>query len=188
MTRVLHTLAELDEELAVLAVLQHQSFEQWMARRNSFRFHEDVSGLPSDPFSPEYRQAQVDLYCSITGQTSYDPWKAEPVYVHFDHAIDPYPYPFFTKEPAHIGNHFLQLGHIMHAMKEANPTAKSVIEYGCGSGFFTIMIAASGYDVTAVDINADCLRVLDALADARKLKVRPSTVPFCKRRMIKSTT
>jgi hypothetical protein len=32
------------------------------ARRWSFRFDEDTGRLPADAFSPEYRQAQLDLY------------------------------------------------------------------------------------------------------------------------------
>src|SRR5262249_48658565 len=40
------------------------------------------------------------------------------------------------------------------------------------SGFFTVKFAQCGLDVTAVDINRDNLAVLEALAAARKLKVR----------------
>jgi SAM-dependent methyltransferase len=92
--------------------------------------------------------------------------------IAFDQAIDPYPYPFITRHPEHIGNHFLQLGHILREMQFAHPSGRRLLEYGCGSGFFTVMIAASGYDVTAVDINADALKVLDALAATRKLTVK----------------
>ena len=171
-TTLLHSAAELDAEIVRLEALQQRSFAEWAAARHAIRFHEDVTSLPADPFSPEYRQSQIDLYSRITGRDGYNPWTSEPVEIAFEQAIDPYPYPFNTKHPEHIGNHFLQLGHILRELQAAHPTGRRLIEYGCGSGFFTVMIAASGYDVTAVDINADALKALDALAAARKLPVK----------------
>lgn len=171
-TRVIHSTIELDAEIARLETVQLRSFEEWAAARHAICFYEDVSRLPGDPFSPEYREAQIDLYKRLASREDYDPWTSEPVAIVFEQAIDPYPYPFITKHPEHIGNHFLQLGHILREMHAAHPNGRHLIEYGCGSGFFTVMFAASGYDVTAVDINDDGLKVLDALAATRKLKVR----------------
>lgn len=169
---LLHSTAELDAEIARLKIVWLRSFEEWAVARHAIRFHEDVSALPTDPFSPEYKAAQLDLYKTITGKSDYDPWTSEPVEIGLEHLTDPYPYPFFTKHPAHIGNHFLQLGHILRELHAAHPTGRRLIEYGCGSGFFTVMIAASGYDVTAVDINSEALGGLNILAATRKLTVK----------------
>jgi SAM-dependent methyltransferase len=171
-TRILYSPGDLDSEIASLNAMQGRSFEEWAAACHRIRFHEDVSLLPADPFSPAYRATQIALYHHVSGRPTYDPWTSEDVGIPFEQAIDPYPYPFLTKHPAHIGNHFIQLGHILLELAAAHPRGRKLVEYGCGTGFFTLMIAASGYDVTAIDINADALRVLDQLAATRKLKIR----------------
>jgi SAM-dependent methyltransferase len=101
----------------------------------------------------------------------YDARQAEPIPIILEQGIDPHPYPFSTKHAEHIGNHFLLLGHTLRLIGQEAPSAKTVLEYGCGSGFTTINLAASGFDMTAVDINADALKVVNALATARKLVV-----------------
>lgn len=172
MPRVLTNVSELDVAIEQLEEAGRRSPQERTALCNALTFREDTARLPNDPFSPAYRQAQLDLYGTISGVGDYDPWKAEPTPIIFEQALDPYPYPFITKDPEHIGNQLLQLGHILRAMKAANAAGRSVIEYGCGTGFITTIIAASGFDVTAVDINADALKVLEALAATRKLSVR----------------
>jgi hypothetical protein len=138
MTKILSSVAELDREIAALAGLP---FGEWAARRWSFRFDEDTGRLPADPFSPEYRQVQLDLYKKITQKDHYDAWTSEPIPLLFEQNIDPYPYPYITRDAEHVGNYFIATGHILHAVKAAKPSG-SVLHYGCGTGFTTLPIAA----------------------------------------------
>src|SRR5947209_17734653 len=119
----------------------------------------------------EYREAQLELDNQIAGVSSYNPWNSEPVPISIPESVDPHPFPFSTKDPEHIGNHLIAMGHILRIFNETHPKARTVLEYGCGIGFTTIFLAASGYDVTAVDINAEALAVLDVLAQTRRLTV-----------------
>jgi SAM-dependent methyltransferase len=170
--RLLTSLRELDEEIDRLRELERRSFSDWLRARSAFRLHEDVRRLPADPLSPEYRATQIALYHEIAGVHEYNPWTAEPVPISVPDSIDPHPFPFSTRDAELIGGHLVALGHIMRTLwKLRSGTGVNVLEYGCGTGFTTIMLAASGYKMTAVDINADALRVIDAIAAARGLGV-----------------
>jgi SAM-dependent methyltransferase len=168
--QILHTLQELDERIDLLRQNLHD-FAKFSPLRFGFAYHEDKSQLPADPYSAEYRQVQLELYKTISGRASYEPWQSEPIRILLEQAVDPHPYPFLTKHAQHIGNHFLLLGHTLRLIGQQVPSAKTVLDYGCGSGFTTINLAASGFDVTAVDINAEALKVVDVLAATRKLSV-----------------
>jgi SAM-dependent methyltransferase len=112
------------------------------------------------------------LYANISGQVGYNPWLVEPIPLDVDNNVDPYFFPFNTKNPDHIGNHLVAVGHILKALSPGPSAGKTVLEYGCGNGFTTIFLATAGYDVTAVDINADALKVLGRLSARRGLNVR----------------
>ena len=170
-TRVITSIEELDAEIEEHDRLPDGSLEQFN-RRNAFYFRESVEDLPEDPLSPEYRMRQVDLYYSLTGKGDYNPWASEPIRIVVEHSLDPHPFPFSTKDPDCIGSHLIAVGHILLALKDVQPhKGASILEYGCGTGFTTILLAASGYDITAVDINAEALQVVDRLAETRGLSL-----------------
>ena len=170
--RVVRNVPELDAEIEHLRELERRSFSEWLRARASFRFQEDIKALPSDPFSSAYRLAQMELYEQIAGVTGYNPWKAEPVPISVKDAVDPHPFPFSTQDGELIGGHMVAIGNILRTMWGIKPGGgHRILEYGCGTGFSTITLAASRYQVTAVDINADALKVIDTLAAARGLKV-----------------
>jgi SAM-dependent methyltransferase len=168
--RVAHTPAELDAEIDRLRTLP---FSEWLRARATFTFHEDLETLPPDPLSPAYRDAQLALYATISGTAGYDPWAAEPYEIPLADHIDPSPYPFNTGNGELIGGHLIEMGHLMRALFRAQPGAgHTLLEYGCGTGITTAFLAAARYQVTAVDINADALRIVDAIAADRRLTVR----------------
>jgi 2-polyprenyl-3-methyl-5-hydroxy-6-metoxy-1,4-benzoquinol methylase len=170
--RVIQSLAELDEEIARLRDLEQRSFSDWLRARSAFRMAEDLSRLPANPLSPEYRAAQTELYYELAGVHEYNPWRAEPIPISVPDSVDPHPFPFSTRDAELIGGHFVALGHILRTLWSLRPGGgHRILEYGCGTGFTTIMLAASGYEMTAVDINASALRVIDALAERRGLAV-----------------
>jgi SAM-dependent methyltransferase len=170
-TRVL-SIDEFDTEAIDLSVIDQFSPDLFK-RCASFHLFEDLQELPDDPFSDEYRDRQISLYRNISGKDgSYNPWKSEPISIVVEHSLDPHPFPFSTGDTDFIGCHFIALGHILRAIKAAHPgPGARVLEYGCGTGFTTIFLAASKLDMTAVDINSEALQVVDRLAQARKLSV-----------------
>jgi len=171
-SRVVRTIPELDAEIERLRELQQRSFSEWLRARMSFRFEEDVAVLPPDPLSDDYKAAQLKLYGQIAGVTEYNPWIAEPIPIYLPDAIDPHPFPFSTRDGELIAGHLSGLARIMQTLWKVRPAGGlSVLEYGCGTGFTTLLLAASGYKMTAVDINADVLRVIDATAATRSLKI-----------------
>lgn len=170
-TRQLKTVAQLDREIKALRRAEQRSFSEWAGMREEFSFFEDIGRLPSDPYSDRYKEGQLALYTSIAGTNDYEPWRSEPIAIDVERSIDPHPFPFSTKDALHIGNHMTAIGHILCAMGDRSTAGKSLLEYGCGTGFTSIFLAASGYNVTAVDINNDALKVAAALAAARKLSI-----------------
>lgn len=171
--RVANNTEELDVEIDRLRELAQRSFSEWLRGRSSFTFREDCTSLPSDPLSTAYREAQLALYCEIAGVDAYDPWTAEPIPIVLADSLDPSPYPFRTQDGELIGGHLCAIGHIMQTLWRCKPGCEhTLLEYGCGVGFTTVLLAAAGYRVTAVDINADALAVVDAIAAGRRLQVR----------------
>jgi SAM-dependent methyltransferase len=170
--RVVRGLAELDVEIANLRELERRSFSEWLRARARFCYHEDLAALPPDPTSSAYRACQLALYNELAGTDEYNSWKAEPTPINLAQSIDPHPFPFSSRDGELIGGHLISLGYIMRALWRAAPGGgRSVLEYGCGTGFTTVLLAASGYRVTAVDINADALKVIDAIAATRGLRI-----------------
>ncbi|HUO22789.1 MAG TPA: class I SAM-dependent methyltransferase [Caulobacteraceae bacterium] len=177
--RVVQTPQALDAEIDRLKALLSHSMADWMRARATFTYHEDISRLPTDPLSRAYRDAQVALYCEISGASDYDPWVAEPTTLSMEGALDPAPYPFNTGHGDLIAGHLLGISRIMQVLWGAKPsTAHTILEYGCGVGFTTALLAASGYRMTAVDINAEAIGVLNALAAGRRLQVRTHVGAF----------
>lgn len=165
------TVQDLDAEIELLQEVRRTSWGQWLGLRNAYQLFEDTSKLPADPLSKEYRQAQLDLYSRVSGKSEYSAWSSEPIPIAIDASGDPYPFPFSTKDPEYIGNHLLNIGHIFRTLHWLQPPGRAMLEYGCGDGFTTVILAASGYDMTAVDINAQALAALDRHARERKLTI-----------------
>lgn len=169
---VVETLEQLDAEIERLRELERTSFSEWLRGRASFRFREDVAALPRDPLSEAYRAAQLKLYGQIAGVSEYNPWVAEPIPISVKDSLDPHPFPFSTRDGELIGGHMVAVGHILRTLWGVRPGGgHSLLEYGCGTGFSTLTLAASGYRVTAVDINAEALGVVDGIAASRGLKI-----------------
>ncbi len=171
--RVARTVAELDREVERLHVIGQRSMSEWLRARAGLTFQEDVAALPGDPFSAEYRAAQMALYCLLSGRERYDAPTAEAYSMPIEDFVDPTPYPFSSRDGGLIGSHLVAVGHIMQTVWQRRPEAGlSVLEYGCGTGLTTVMLAASGYRMTAVDINPDMLEVVGRVARDRRLVVR----------------
>ena len=103
--------------------------------------------LPRDPFSMEYREAQLRLYTQISGR-SYS--KAnEATEFDVDVAVRR-PFPFNTQSCATTGEHLMFMGFLLRTMALA--PGSRVLEFGPGWGNTTIALAQLGHHITAVDI------------------------------------
>jgi len=171
--RLVHTRAELDVELQRMESAKAESLGAWMAYGASFAFDEDVAALPPDPYSEAYRDAQLTLYRELSGVASYDPWATEPIPISEpDEPVESFAYPYRTRAAEHIGNHYISVGHILRALACVVPPGGTILEYGPGEGFTTVAMASSGYEVSAVDINAQALHIVDLLAKNRDVGIQ----------------
>jgi len=117
------------------------------------------SGLPSDPFSAEYYQFQMDLYSEISGKS----YRLENEATPFDSEVAVLrPFPFLTRNPAVAGVHFGAMSCLLRVM--ATKPEQKVLEFGPGWGNTTITLAKLGMKVTAVDIGANFCTLLERRA------------------------
>jgi FkbM family methyltransferase len=136
----------------------------------TFEFRLSDVDLPIDPFSPEYRTFQFELYKRISGrdyklENEFTPWLVT------EQAIDR-PFPYYTQSYRTVSDHILMLGLIIKVMA-LKPGAR-IIEFGCGYGNTSINLARMGYEVTAVDIEPRYLEIIER--QCRWFTLPPRTV------------
>jgi SAM-dependent methyltransferase len=144
--QVVRTIAELDGKLAECDAAGRDSEDRKRALLGGFRM-EAPQDLPSDPFSPAYRQAQLGFYEAIAGH----PYSAEYEATKFD--VDAYverPFPFYTGSSAVAGEYFMAIGAVLRAM--ALPPGSRVLEFGAGWAWTSLLLAQLGHKVTVIDI------------------------------------
>jgi len=106
-------------------------------------------GLPKDPDSAEYRAAQFDLYCKISGRARY----------HTDNEQSPFdleeairtPFPYQTRSPEVVGDQLIAQGCLIKALPVKPPA--DLLEFGPGWGNTTLHFVQMGYRVTAVELD-----------------------------------
>jgi SAM-dependent methyltransferase len=163
--REVSTIAELDAVLKEVDAAHAISDDAVRAALRSFRYVVDLAKLPSDPFSPEYRAYQLDLYELIAGR----PYKIENERSSFL-SNDPsaLPFPYTTQSWRTVSDHLMLTGLIIRTL--ALPSKASVLEFGSGWGNTTLALAQMGYQVTAIDIEQ---RFLDMVAHRCKGLANP---------------
>jgi 2-polyprenyl-3-methyl-5-hydroxy-6-metoxy-1,4-benzoquinol methylase len=146
---IVRSLAELDHMIEKCTEAERQSDDAMRRVFDTFSMA-TPSDMPADPFSDEYRIRQMKLYSDISGK-SYDT-SNEVTKFNIDSAVRS-PFPYYTRSSTTVGEHISALGFIIRHMGLA--PGKRVLEFGPGWGNTTIALARMGYDVTAVDIEAD---------------------------------
>ena len=165
--RAVKTLAELDREIARADEAGKQSDDELRKVFPQFYFDPDLPATP-DPYSDEYREKQFELYRMVSGRKNYN--AAEDEKTEFDlEAILKNPFPYCTKSSQTVGDQLIMLGVAIQAM--ATPPGGSILEFGPGWGNTTIELARMGYAVTAVDINAKFVSLIEARAKQLGLTV-----------------
>lgn len=149
-------LAELDARLA-----ECNAATTMAERRRVFAsFSLNWRPKSSDPFSPEYRDEQLDLYRSVSGRT----YQVSNEVSTFDiDAAVHRPYPFAAHDPEAIGSQLIAIGSLIRRL-EAIPAGGRILEFGPGWGNTTLAMAMAGFDVTAVDIEKNFCELIQRRA------------------------
>ena len=105
--------------------------------------------LPKDPFSESYYQAQMELYCKISGKTGYT-LQNESTLFDFQKEKNNF-FPYSTQDPKIIGRMLQVHGFALQSM--ALPKGARIVEFGAGWGNITLQLILSGFKVTVVEIN-----------------------------------
>lgn len=154
-------LARLDAELAVAAELFGTSEDQARAFLDGLTLA-PPSGRPEDPFSPAYRDWTWTLYREISGRPEYALGN-ESSPIDLQAALDR-PFPFATGSPSVVGEDLRARGSVLRCLgggAGVNPPA-AVVEYGAGWGNLTMDLVATGYEVTAVEVDPRFCELLTA--------------------------
>jgi SAM-dependent methyltransferase len=129
-------------------------------------FRMDPPPIPHDPFSPEYREAQMALYAEIAGR----PYSTANEVTAFDiDAAVAAPFPFSTRSCVTAGEHFQAMGMVLRQM--ALKPGSRVLEFGPGWGNTTLALARLGHKVTAVDIEPNFCELIRRRAARERVAV-----------------
>lgn len=161
------TVEQLDTELDAAQQAFQQSDQHGRERLDQIRFL--LRGdFPSDPYSPEYAQAQLEYYHQLSGRTSYQVATNERSHFDVESAVR-IPFPYSTQSPATVGDQLLAQGFLIRTMNL--PTGARIVEFGPGWGNLTIQLAQMGYKVTAVDIEPNFTDLIARRAQALGLDI-----------------
>lgn len=163
--QVLRTLDELDEKLRECERAGAVSDDRRRAVFDTFRM-ERPDGLPPDPFSPEYREFQMQLYRDIAGK---DYSIANEATVFDVASAVRQPFPYATGSCVTVGEQLIAMGFVMRSM--ALPPRSRVLELGAGWGNTTLLLAELGHSVTAVDVEPRFCELIRRRAAQRDLTI-----------------
>jgi protein-L-isoaspartate O-methyltransferase len=162
--KLLKDLAELDAMIAACDAAEATSDDALRALFATFRM--EPPAVPADPFSPEYREAQMALYARIAGR----PYSTANEVTAFDvDAAVAAPFPFGTRSCTTAGEHFQAMGMLLRQM--ALKPGSRVLEFGPGWGNTTIALAKLGHRVTAVDIEPHFCELLRRRAQRERVQI-----------------
>lgn len=169
---VIRDIEGLDRKLHELDVAAMTSDDALRKKFTSFRM-EAMLDVPFDPYSEEYREHQLALYKHIAGKdyNSSNEVIKFPVMLMADR-----PFPFTTQSCHTVGNHLMGIAYMIKIMA-LQPNAK-ILEFGPGWGNTTECLARMGFDVTAVDIADDYVRLIRERAKRLNLSINAICADF----------
>ncbi|MCR0980512.1 class I SAM-dependent methyltransferase [Roseomonas populi] len=163
--RVLRSLEELDEALAECDRAERISDDAMRVVFGTFRI-DPPAGMPEDPFSDAYREAQMGIYATIAGRGYALENEATPLDV--DAALRR-PFPYSTGSGTTAGEHLMGIGFALRAM--ALPPGSRVLEFGPGWGNTTLELARLGHHVTCVDVEPRFCELIRRRAEREGLSI-----------------
>ena len=126
----------------------------------------ECAALTGDPHALAYSDAVHAFWCALSGRDGYEAVRDETFPIDAATFL-PRPFPYSSDSPAAVAHY---LGAVAATVGEMGlPVGASVIEYGSGWGHMALTLAATGYRVTAVDINADSVALLRQRAAAMQV-------------------
>lgn len=146
--RPISDLSELDEQIRRANEAFARSEDEGLRYLESFRF-QWASPLPRDPYSKEYREAQMALYRHISGRDEYSVTN-EYSRIDVESALASR-YPYSTRSPRLVGEYLISLGFLLKSLP-LEPGAR-IVEFGAGWGHTSETLVAVGFDVTAVEVD-----------------------------------
>lgn len=128
-----------------------------------------------EPTSEAYRDAVMQAWSAIAGRPAYVPEVDESFDLDTDlHFAQPWPY--ISRNPIEIANYFGAVAETLRHIGHTPPAR--VIEFGSGWGHMALNLAASGYRVTAVDLNPVSVELLRRRAAALHVDLEVERSPF----------
>ncbi|MBX7112761.1 MAG: methyltransferase [Myxococcaceae bacterium] len=148
--------AALDRAMAEAERAFAQSDDAGRAYVSSLEMVPDIT-FPSDPLSPEYREAQFALYRQISGRSEYtvrNELSAPDLELG---KVQPFPYS--TSNPEIVGDQLIAQGFLIKAL--GVPPPARLVEFGPGWGHTTHHFLQLGYSVTAVEVDPTFARLIE---------------------------
>jgi SAM-dependent methyltransferase len=155
--RYVSTLEALDAIIQEADAAGARSDDELRRVITSFEFVIDQP-MPADPFSPAYRDAQMNLYSQISGRASYLSVRDEATPFDLE-AAQRRGFPFSTQSCATVGEQLMIQGFAIKHM-DLRPCSR-IIEFGPGWGNTTLALAQMGHQVCAVDVYQGFVDLID---------------------------
>jgi SAM-dependent methyltransferase len=143
------SLSDLDGKLAEAAELFATSEDAARQFLQGFRLA-PPPGRPADPFTHEYREWVWDLYRNVSGRPDYS-LANEASSFDLEAAVAT-PYPYSTRSTTVVGEELVARGFLISNLNLSPPAR--IVEFGSGWGNLTLDLAATGFFVTAVEVEA----------------------------------
>ncbi|MGH9135184.1 MAG: class I SAM-dependent methyltransferase [Ilumatobacteraceae bacterium] len=141
----------------------------------------EIGGPPDDPHSTAYADWVTAAWRVITRRARYDAAVDEA----FDLPGDGFlgrPYPYSSSNPTEVSNY---MGAVVAAVAQMGvPPPATVVEYGSGWGHLAMALAATGYSVTAVDLNPASVDLLRRRSAALGLSLEVVQASFLEHRAV----
>jgi SAM-dependent methyltransferase len=139
----------------------------------------EAGGAPPDPHSAAYADWVMATWRAVTRRDRYEPTVDEVFAIDL---ADPLarPFPFSSSDPGEVANY---LGAVAAAVARiGTPPPAHVVEYGTGWGHLALALAATGYRVTAVDINPASVELLRRRSAAQQVPLEVVRSSFLEHR------
>jgi len=112
---------------------------------------------PDDPHSTRYAEWVMATWRAITKRHRYEPEVDETFEIPGEEFLAR-PYPYSSSNPTEVSNY---LGAVAAAVARMGiPPPARVVEYGSGWGHLALTLAATGYSVSAIDLNSASVDLL----------------------------
>jgi SAM-dependent methyltransferase len=118
---------------------------------------DELVDLSLDPLGEDYRDVVMAAWSRLTGRPSYDASSDEAFEVDPDTHLGA-PWPYISRDPVEVAHYFGAVAATLERLGHAPPA--TVVEFGAGWGHMSLMLASTGYRVTAVDLNPSSVALL----------------------------